>query len=273
MQRDICVFILNSVLSSPEQSWSHQGRFAFWTWGRFAWGLRISSGTSHTDHWTHQPVERSLTRHEWLHNLYYGISDEAKQFQGNWSLEDCNFTKFTWLPLVHSAGLIWPAKSSQHLKIIIWQNGYVDFKSLKIQKTAPPNKCSQKGRLDQTNTNLVSIVWATLGGYSWSLTATAARLSPRTNTWHIYSASLTCKTIPCSAGLNILYATYRLTGSYCCSLHKNLASECDEVLGSAALEEAYAGQVEPALKIILDLEIQSSLRCLIWAVEGQFSTY
>ena len=83
--------------------------------------------------------------------------------------------------------------------------------------------------------------------------ATAARLSPRTKTWHIYSASLTCKTIPCSAGLNIFYATYRLAGSYCCSLHKNLASECDEVLGSAALEEAYAGQVEPALKIILDL--------------------
>ena len=134
MQRDICVFILNSVLSSPEQSWSHQGRFAFWTWGRFAWGLRTSSGTSHTDHWTHQPDERSLTRHEWLHNLYYGISDEAKQFQGNWSLEDCNFTKFTWLPLVHSAGLIWPAKSSQHLKIIIWQNGCGDLKSLLKQK-------------------------------------------------------------------------------------------------------------------------------------------
>ena len=26
------------------------------------------------------------------------------------------------------------------------------------EKTAPPNKCSQKGRLDKTNTNLVSIV-------------------------------------------------------------------------------------------------------------------
>ena len=130
----------------------------------------------------------------------------------------------------------------------------------KNRKDGSPEQCTQKGRLDQTNTNLVSIVWATLGGYSWSLTATAARLSPRTNTWHIYSASLTCKTIPCSAGLNIFYATYRLAGSYCCSLHKNLASECDEVLGSAALEEAYAGQVEPALKIILDLEIQSSLQ-------------
>ena len=39
--------------------------------------------------------------------------------------------------------------------------------------------------------HLVSIVCATLGGYSWSLTATAARLSPLTKTWHMYSASFT----------------------------------------------------------------------------------
>ena len=35
------------------------------------------------------------------------------------------------------------------------------------------------------------MVWATRGGYSWSETATAARLSPRTNTCTMYSASFT----------------------------------------------------------------------------------
>ena len=43
----------------------------------------------------------------------------------------------------------------------------------------------------KSSQTLVSMVWATLGGYSWSDTATAASPSARTKTWHMYSASLT----------------------------------------------------------------------------------
>ena len=38
---------------------------------------------------------------------------------------------------------------------------------------------------------LCIMVWATLGGYSWSETQTTLSLSDLTNTWHMYSASLT----------------------------------------------------------------------------------
>ena len=102
--------------------------------------------------------------------------------------------------------------------------------------------------------------------YSWWILMIADRNCSKTVPPNKYMAHIFClldlKDDTLFSSLNILYATYRLTGSYCCSLDKNLASECDEVLGSAALEEAYAGQVEPALKIILDLEIQPSLHCL-----------
>ena len=38
-------------------------------------------------------------------------------------------------------------------------------------------------------------VWATLWGYSWSLRTTPARLSPRTYTWHMYSAIIMMTTV------------------------------------------------------------------------------
>merc|ERR1719284_1374906 len=68
--------------------------------------------------------------------------------------------------------------------------------------------------------------------------------------WILMVADRNCsKTVPPNKNMAHIFCLLdRLTGSYCCSLHKNLASECDEVLGSAALEEAYAGQVEPALQ-------------------------